>query len=278
MVRTVNTEQAQLWNGNSGAAWVALQDMLDAMFKPFEDMLVDSVAPGEGQRILDVGCGTGATTLALAARGGESGSCTGIDISEPMIATARSRADARRLPAQFIVADAQTHPFEDNSFDVVVSRFGVMFFDDPASAFANLRRATHSGGRLIFLCWRHPDDNPFMSTAERVAGALLPGLVPRAVGRPGPLAFADPQVIRSRLGAAGWKAIDVKALDGTCTLPVDDLVPYLTQIGPIARALPPADAQTRDAVIDALREAYKPFIDGDVVRYTAACWAVEATA
>lgn len=280
MRRTTNAEQSLSWNGTSGAAWVELQDMLDAMFEPVEDLLADCVrvAAGKQHRVLDVGCGTGATALAIAERLGEHGTCTGIDISEPMIVTARCRARVRQLPVEFTIADAQTYSFDHACFDLVVSRFGVMFFDDPVSAFGNLRHATRGGGRLVFCCWRHPDDNPFMSIAERVAGTLLPDLVPRAVGRPGPVAFADPSRIRTILGATDWSAIDVKAVDVTCTLPVADLVPYLTQIGPVAKVLPGVDVHTRARVIRALWEAYQPFVAGDRVEYTAACWLVQATA
>jgi SAM-dependent methyltransferase len=178
---------------------------------------------------------------------------------------------------EFIVADAQTYPFVDECFDLVVSRFGVMFFDDPVAAFANLPRATRRGGALAFFCWRHPNDNPFMTIAKRVVGTLLPDLEPRAVGRPGPVAFADPDLIRTILRVSGWSALDVKAIGVTCTLAVSDLVPYLTQIGPVAEVLSTVDARTRTRVVDALREAYKPFIVGDSVRYTAACWEVGAT-
>ncbi|QNJ93505.1 methyltransferase domain-containing protein [Mycolicibacterium fluoranthenivorans] len=276
MTERVNAAQVQAWNGDSGRAWVTLQPVLDQTLKPFEDLIVDSVAAAAEPRaqILDLGCGTGATTLALAERVG--GLCTGIDISEPMIELARTRARDRRLPVDFIIGDAQAFPFPAHTFDVLVSRFGVMFFDDPQAAFGNLRRATRPGGRLTFVCWRHPEDNPFMATAERAAAHLLPDLKPVIAGSPGPVAFADPDRTRSVLSAGGWSAIDIRPVDVTCTMPESDLLPYLTQMGSVGRALRTVDSRTRAQVIAALREAYSEFVVDGEVRYPAACWMVEA--
>lgn len=278
MTERVNAGQQQAWNGDSGRAWVTLQPVLDGTLKPLEDLIVDSVASVAGAReqILDLGCGTGATTLALAERLGARAKCTGIDISEPMIHAARTRAGDRDLPVAFIVGDVQSFPFQPNSYDVLVSRLGVMFFDDPAAAFRNLRRATRPGGRLTFVCWRHPEDNPFMSTAERAAAHLLTDLVPGIVGRPGPFAFADPHQTRSILGSSGWTTIDIRPVDVACTMRETDLMPYLTQIGPVGRILQGVDALTRAHVICSLREAYAEFVVDGEVRYTAACWMVDA--
>src|SRR6185295_17722413 len=134
-------EQAALWNGPAGRAWVEAQELLDRMFEPFEDLLVNAIRAGSGSRALDVGCGTGSTTLAVARRLGPEGRCTGIDISASMIAAARVRAEREGTSAAFICADAQRYSFAPASFDTIVSRFGVMFFEDPVQAFANLRRA-----------------------------------------------------------------------------------------------------------------------------------------
>jgi len=126
-----NVEQASLWNGTAGNAWVDMQALLDGVFKPFAHMLAEGISAESGGRVLDVGCGTGATTLAVARVLGTKGHCTGVDISEPMIAVARARAEREGASAEFISADAQTHAFEPSSFDRIISRFGVMFFDDP---------------------------------------------------------------------------------------------------------------------------------------------------
>jgi ubiquinone/menaquinone biosynthesis C-methylase UbiE len=166
-------DQLALWNGNAGRAWVETQELLDRVFQPFENRVVEAVSAASGHRVLDVGCGTGGTTVAAARALGAEGRATGIDISEPMIAAARSRAERVGVPASFIVADAQTYAFEPASFDVIISRFGVMFFDDPVGAFTNLRNAAAAGGALRLIAWRGPADNPFMTTAERAAAPLL---------------------------------------------------------------------------------------------------------
>jgi ubiquinone/menaquinone biosynthesis C-methylase UbiE len=143
-----------LWNGHAGRAWVEAQESLDRLYKPFEDLLVDAASPGSGHRVLDVGCGTGGTTLAVARLLGPTGHCIGVDISEPMIALARTRAERENTPARFVRADAQTHVFEPAYFDLIISRFGVMFFGDPVLAFANLRRAARSGATVRVIVWR----------------------------------------------------------------------------------------------------------------------------
>ncbi|KOR19371.1 class I SAM-dependent methyltransferase, partial [Burkholderia cenocepacia] len=135
-----NEAQSALWNGPSGRAWVDAQAPLDRMFEPFETLLAEAAAASFATRVLDVGCGTGAVTLAIARRLGASAQCTGIDISARMIDAARARAERGGVPARFVCADVQTHAFEPASVDLIVSRLGVMFFDDPVRAFANLRQ------------------------------------------------------------------------------------------------------------------------------------------
>lgn len=281
MIPEPNAAQAQLWNGIGGRAWVDLAAVLDHTLKPFEELLVDWVAAtpiAPRRRVLDIGCGTGATTLALAQRLGPDLKCTGLDISEPMIDLARTRAHAQQVPVDFIVGDAQSFSFPVASFDVLTSRFGVMFFNDPVAAFTNLRRAARSGGRMVFVCWRGPEENPFMSTAERVVGPLLPALSPQIVGRPGPVAFADPDRLRHILDKSGWTGSTIAAIDALCTMPERDLMPYLTQMGPVGRMLPNVDDITRAHVVAALDKGHAQFVFDGEVRYTAACWMVDATA
>jgi SAM-dependent methyltransferase len=171
-----DTEQTALWNGLAGRAWVEAQELLDHVFRPLEELLAEAVVAGSGSRALDVGCGTGSTTLAVARLFGANGRSVGIDISEPMIVAARARAEREALPARFIHADAQIYAFEPASFDMIISRFGVMFFDDSVRAFANLRRAATDHAELRFVAWRSAAENPFMTTAERAAAALLPNV------------------------------------------------------------------------------------------------------
>lgn len=272
-----NDAQVALWNGPSGRAWVDSQEILDRLFEPLEDLLVEAVTTGPAGRVLDVGCGTGATTLAMARQLGAAGDCTGIDLSEPMVEVARSRAAQDDVRARFLQADAQRHPFEPASFDMITSRFGVMFFDDFVQAFANLRSATKEGGSLRLIVWRSAEENPFMTTAERAAVPLIT-LPAREPGAPGQFALADAQRVRTILEESGWHDIDVLPIDIGCTMPEKGLVTYLTRLGPLGRALADADTSTRTRIAEAVRPAFDPYVDGSEVRFTAACWTIGASA
>jgi SAM-dependent methyltransferase len=269
-------EQARLWNGRAGRAWVDAQATLDHLFQPFEDLLVEAVSTNPASRVLDVGCGTGSTTLAVARRQGSEGGCVGIDISEPMIAAARIRAEREGTPARFVCANAQTHALEPASFDRIMSRFGVMFFDEPVQAFANLLRAAREGAELRFIAWRSAAENPFMTTAERAAAPLLPNLPARRPDAPGQFAFADRQRVHAILEESGWAGIDIQPIDVPCTMPGTALPGYLSRLGPVGLALQQADERTRVQVIDTVRAAFEPYVHGDEVRLTAACWMVVA--
>ena len=273
-----NVQQIAQWNGCAGRGWVEAQESLDRMFEPFEDLLVEAVAARGAQRVLDIGCGTGSTTLAVARLLAGRGEAVGIDISEPMIALARARAERSSKPPRFICADAQTHAFEPASFDMIVSRFGVMFFDDSVRAFANLRRAAASKAVLHTIVWRGPKDNPFMTTAERAAAPFLPEIPARRPDEPGQFAFADRDRVYAILEKSGWAEIDIRPLDVVCTMPERELKPYISRLGPLARVLPQVDEAKRAPIIDTVRAAFDPFVHGAEVRFTAACWTVAARA
>ncbi|MFB7246786.1 SAM-dependent methyltransferase [Streptomyces populi] len=275
---TADGEQAKRWNGPAGNAWVESQDMVDALFAPLEELLVEAFPAGQGGRVLDVGCGTGGTTVAVARRLGPGGRCVGVDISEPMVEAARARAEREGVAASFVRADAQDHVFGSPAFDAVVSRFGVMFFSDPARAFANLRRAAREGAGLRFVVWRGIAENPFMTTAERAAAPLVPGLPAREPDAPGQFALADAGRVRALLEGAGWAGVDLRPVDVTCVMPEKELVPYFSRFGPVGIALRDADEATRARVVPAVRTAFEPFVHGAEVRFTAACWQIDARA
>src|SRR5471030_275044 len=204
---------ASLWNGVAGNTWVAAQDMLDRMYQPIEDFIVH----------------------AIARRLGPDGHCTGIDVSAPMLAAAAARG--RQSNISYILDDAKQHAFESATFDAIVSRFGLMFFDDPVAAFGNLRRAARERATLHAIVWRSPEDNPFMTAAERSAAELLPGLPLRHPDEPGQFGLANRQRLHAILAQSGWHDIAIEPLDVVCAFPENRLYQYLTQLGPVGRAL-----------------------------------------
>ncbi|MFG2788403.1 class I SAM-dependent methyltransferase [Streptomyces sp. NPDC048419] len=265
------------WNGPGGHAWVDLQPVLDGMFRHLEPLLTDAVPADQPRRVLDVGCGTGAVTLAVARRLGPAGHSVGVDISEPLVMAAQERAEREGTPASFIHADAQDHPFEPAVFDAVVSRFGVMFFGDSVKAFANLRRAVTDDGRLRLVVWRGPEENPFMTTAERAAAPLV-DLPARSPGRPGQFAFADADRVRRILAESGWSGIDIRPADVECVLPEAALESYFTRLGPLSQVMGELEDRTREEVVEKVRAAFDTFVQGSDVRFTAAVWVVDARA
>jgi hypothetical protein len=161
---------------------------------------------------------------------------------------------------------------------MIISRFGVMFFDDSIRAFANLRRAATDNAGLRFVAWRSTAENPFMMTAERAAATILPNLPARRPDAPGQFAFANGHRVYTILEESGWAEIDIRPIDVACTLPEKELVPYLTRLGPVGLILQEADDRTRVQVIETVRAAFSPYVHRAEVRFTAACWMVSAQA
>ncbi|MGZ8305764.1 MAG: class I SAM-dependent methyltransferase [Allosphingosinicella sp.] len=273
---TANAEQSAKWNDQTGRSWAELSDMLDRLLEPFVGPLLDEVGPVAGRRILDVGCGAGALTLAAAGLGGGG---LGVDISGPLIEAPRARADRLGAAgAEFVQADAQTHRFDPEGFDALVSRFGVMFFADPAAAFRNLRSAVRLGGRLACFVWRSPAENGFMTAAERAVADILPQLPGRVENAPGQFGFADPGRVRAILAEGGWKDVAIRPVDVECRLPEDDLRLYARRMGPVADLLPTLDGAARSEVERRVDAAFQPYLRGGEARFTAACWMVTARA
>lgn len=268
-----------VWTGSGGQTWVATQDLLDQLFRPLEEILVDAVVTAHARRVLDVGCGTGGTTVAIARRLAGAGTCTGVDLSGPMIASARRRSGQAGVAVDFIVADAQSYRFPAATFDAVVSRFGVMFFADPVAAFANLHQASAPGATLRQLVWRSAEENPFMTAAEEAASSLLPDLPARRPNEPGQFGFADREYVRRILTASGWSEVTLQPLDVPCLMPAGELERYLSNLGPVGRALQEAgDEQLRRRVMAAVRPAFDRYVVGGDVRFVAACWMLSARA
>ena len=261
-----NASQIAYWNEQGGKTWAELNDLLDREIHGVGMQAIEALAPAAGERLLDVGCGGGQTTVALAARVGASGAVTGVDISRPMLELARKRAD--RLPnVRFVEADAQVRDFGEGAFDAIFSRFGVMFFADPTAAFANLRRALRAGGRLVFACWRTPGENPFMTGPAMAASALLPAPAgpPPDPTAPGPFAFADAERVRGILQGAGFEPVALEKLDlqlGGVSL--QDALTLALRVGPLGARLrenPELAPRVRESVREVLAANLK---DGQV--------------
>ncbi|MGL4543820.1 MAG: class I SAM-dependent methyltransferase, partial [Polymorphobacter sp.] len=232
-----NAEQIDYWNAKAGETWARFQEQLDRQIAPLGAAGIRALAPQPGERILDIGCGCGATTLALAAEVAPGGSVLGLDISQPMLDVARRRA-AGVANVAFREADAQTDDFGRGGFDAIFSRFGVMFFADPQAAFANIATKLAPGGRLTFVCWRPLVENDWMRVPLAAALPLLPPLPPPDPLAPGPFAFADPDRVRALLTGAGWHSVNVEPWDADIgSGDLDATVDLTFRVGPLGMAL-----------------------------------------
>ena len=270
-----NDAQIEFWNGAGGETWVRAQARLDAMLAPISDAVLDHAGRLDGLRVLDVGCGCGATSLDAVARG--AAHVQGLDISAPMLALARSRAgDDGRL--DFTVADAAVTEF-DADYDLILSRFGVMFFADPSAAFANLRGALSDSGRLCFVCWQAPRVNPWVSVAGAAVQPFLPSsAAPQDPKAPGPFAFADPAYVEGVLAGAGFSEVALTAFETPLHLgdDLDEALDFQGEVGPMARVLAELDGEARIQAIAAARAALEPHLGPDGLHLGAACWLVSA--
>jgi SAM-dependent methyltransferase len=205
-----NAAQREYWNTVAGPRWVGLEGFVERRVRAVNELLLRYSAAAAGERALEIGCGTGAFTVPLAEAVGAQGRVTGADISAAMLSGAKKHiAESGLENVALIEADAQTQAFEPARFDLVVSRFGVMFFADPAAAFANLRRALKPGGRLCFACWGTLEENRHWLIPFEVALRHLGPPAPKPAHAPGPMAYADPDYVRSFLGAAGFESIEI---------------------------------------------------------------------
>ncbi len=264
--------QVEYWNGINGEVWAREAELTDPRLEHFGQAGIGVLAPRPGDRVLDVGCGAGATSRALATLVGSSGQVTGVDISRPLLAVARARGGGPR----YIEADAGSTAI-DMVFDKIFSRFGVMFFEDPPAAFASLRRLV-PGGRLTFVCWRSPQENLAMTQPLALVRHLLPEGPPFDPDAPGPFAFANRDKVERILRGAGWRDVVIEPRDSTYLLggTADEAVRYVTTIGPLARALREHPDRS-DAVQSVLTSAFAAHGSGPIA-LAATTWIVSAAA
>jgi len=280
-----NEQQIAFWNGEAGKRWVENDVQLERSIGPVTEQLLQQAQAGAGMRALDIGCGCGNQTLALARQIGAGGQVTGVDISEPMLALARQRGrDAGEAAAalDFLLADASTHDFAPGGFDMLFSRFGVMFFADPTAAFSNLRQAAAPGARLVFSCWQAPARNAWISVPLGVALRHVSAPPKPDPHAPGPFAFADPARIERILGDAGFSDIECQPWQTALCFAegdsVEDATRKLVQAGPVGVLLTDLAPDAMEAALVEMSEAFAPsFRDGKLMM-DSAIWLVSARA
>lgn len=274
---TANQDQITYWNGPAGDKWAQYNSDIDRNLAAVDETLLKFAGPQPGERVLDIGCGAGTTSRMLAEAVGPGGTVTGVDISQPMLALARSRVHVKNI--QFIEADATHYPFQPD-FDLIFSRFGVMFFTDPVAGFANIRKAAAKDGRLTFVCWRAAEENEWVSMPYRIAKPFLPEQVAAPAHAPGPYSFADPDRVHGILGDAGFSDIRIEKFDGLMDLgpsPEQASFQMTHLMGSTARALAGLDEGGRAKVRQAVADGFRALQAGEEnIRLGFACWLVGA--
>ncbi len=275
-----NHDQIEYWNGLAGQRWVDQQEKIDRALGPFGEAAIERLDPKLGERIIDIGCGSGDTLCAIAQRVGSSGEVTGIDASRPLLERARRRAGAD-VNVRFVEADASNYAFTP-SFAALFSRFGVMFFADPIRAFQNLRGALQPGGRLGFVCWQSLADNAWCAVPLAAARqVLLDAPEGPEPGAPGPFAFADPRHIKHTLAAAGFTRIEVTSFHAPVVLSregMDAAIDFTLRVGPVSRLIAEQPEQIRSSIGQRIRSALAHAATRETVTLDGAAWLVAARA
>lgn len=274
-VHSSNSEQLAAWDGDEGAYWAAHADRFDRSVAPYHRLLLAAATIGSGERVLDIGCGTGQTTRD-AARASGTGKALGVDLSAAMLEVARRRAITEGVTnAVFAQADAQICSFEPESYDTAISRTGAMFFGDPGTAFTNIGRALRSAGRLALIAWRPLPHNEWM---RELSGALAAGRdrPDPPAGAPGPFALSDPDRVRSVLAGAGFVDIDLEASSAGMWFGDDAEDAHRFVLGLLGWMLEGLDDAGRARAVEALGATISAHSTPEGVIYESGAWTIRA--
>ena len=278
-MHALNADQVAYWNGSAGRRWTDRQELQDVLLAPVSKSLFAHAHVAHGERVIDIGCGCGSTTIELARRVGPKGYVIGVDVSVPMLARARERT-LPGMPIEFVEADATAYRFPPARTDLLCSRFGVMFFAEPTLSFANLHTALRPGGRLAFACWRELQENPWMAVPLMEIYKHVPNLPVSGPEDPGPFSFARADRVRRILDQAGFSAIILEPVDLVMDLAIerglDAALATALEIGPASRALDGQPPEVREAAAQSIRAALAPLQQGKAVPLAAAIWMVTA--
>ncbi|RLA46439.1 MAG: class I SAM-dependent methyltransferase [Gammaproteobacteria bacterium] len=279
-----NSEQIEYWNGEAGERWAREDETMARLLHPVSTALLDHAAIEGCLNALDIGCGGGSQSMMLAARLGPNARVLGLDISEPMLEVAHGKIAGigeHMADTTFLHADAATHTFETNDFDLIFSRFGVMFFDDPAAAFSNIRKALRSQARLAFSCWQSLQDNDWARIPLRVALQHLPPPEAQDPHAPGPFALADPQRVEAILQASGFRDIAVESFARDIRFgeasTLSKSVRKLVLIGPVGRLIAGQEPDVLERIFTSMEEVLAPYYREGALHLPVAIWFVTAT-
>ena len=275
----VNVDQKKFWNESKGKSWVELQPKIDSLLKPIGEAALTKLNPIEGEKIAELGCGTGTMSFLISEKIGINGLVHGFDISKPMLDYAEERRINNNIVnIRYTLADLQTYAFKENPFDALFSRFGVMFFDNPVVAFSNLRRSLKRGGRFIFACWAERLENDWIELPTEIASQFLelPPTPPEKT--PGPFAFEDKGYVTSILDEAGWK--NIKFENFSCAHSagdtLDEAARFIGKMGPMSGPIENSDAETREKFFDTLTLRLSEHKTDEGVMMNFSTWIVSA--
>lgn len=276
-----NTEQADYWSQRA-PTWLEMEEQLEDVIGPPGQLAMDRLSLLPKQRVIDLGCGAGRTTVELATRVSPGGEVLGLDIADAMLGAARERAEHMGVEnVEFVHADVQVHDFGTNRFDAAFSRFGVMFFSDPVAAFSNVRNAIRPGGLLSFVCWQSVFDNEWMLVPGMAAMSVIGALPQPRPEEPGPFSLCDPDRVRSILCTAGFSEVEVLPHNDAMVIAqnrIPEAALMSTSVGAIREALQEVDNDIRKRVLGAIEEALRERVANGVVRASRGVLLVSGTA